>query len=152
MAILNVKGKDYTANLTFKFREMAEKKYSKKTKDNEIDGFTNIYSNLLDKDVSYLSAFWDCALSQYKDRPSKEEIEEALIETAGEEQDYEKLLQDAFTALDNSGFFRERVKKFWKQTEIAKNFLDEEREQKAFEMELKTMLENREQLTIGKKK
>jgi hypothetical protein len=151
MAFITIKGKEYEAKVNFKFRSTADKKYTKETKDGEVDGFTNLYSNLLEENVGYLAAFWDCALSHLKERPSIEQIENALVEAAGDEQDYEPLIKEAFEALDDAGFFRGQVKKFWKNTEIMKDFAENDKEKKVIETEIKTMKENRKKLT-GKEK
>jgi hypothetical protein len=154
MAFLTINGTEYEAQVIFKFRRTAEKKYSKKgDKGNDQDGFTVIYNGLLEGDVGYLSAFWDCALSHVKEKPSLDAIEEALLKSSGDDQDFEPLFKEAFGALDKSGFFRQQVRNFWKNVDIMKDFTETEKEQEAAEQMINEMKANRERLTkTGKKK
>lgn len=148
MAYLDVNGTEYEGKASFKFSFVADEKHKKKDKDgNETQtGVMTIYSNLLEKDVLYLSYFWECALAHHKKKPTLNDIQNALEEAAGEEEDYEALFQDAFRMIDNSGFFKGQVKKFWKNTEMMNGFGRDERENKVFESQLKQMKEARKEL------
>jgi Phage tail assembly chaperone protein, TAC len=142
MAYLTIKGKEYEARTDFKFQRTADKKYTNK----EASGFMVIYAGLLDGDVGQLASFWDCAISHHKQRPSLDDIEEALYEAGGEEQDYEQLFKDAFSQLDNAGFFRKQVNNYWKNAEMMKDFVENEKEAKGVEIMVENQKASREHL------
>lgn len=122
MALLEIKGKEYEAKCTFKFDRLADKKYSEEDKDgNSMGGFMSLYMNLLQYSHKHLVAFWDCGLDYLgKDKPSISDIEEALEARIEEDDDTEKLFQEAFNAVDQSGFFKKQAKNFWKDFETVK--------------------------------
>ncbi|MEH6941530.1 tail assembly chaperone [Bacillus sp. JJ722] len=140
MALLTVNGKDYEAKVTFKFDKLADLKYSKENeKGEEQGGFSNIYMGLLDAKHKYLVAFWDCAFAHLKgNRPNVDEIEEALETKLEAEDDITPLFEEAFRALDKSGFFKLTVKKYWKNMElfgeVGKNEEEKLQNKKAVEM------------------
>jgi hypothetical protein len=148
MAYLTINNTQYEARTDFKFQRVADDKYFEKDeKGKKIqDGFQTIYANLLEYNPLYLSYFWDCALSHHKQKPSIQDIDEALLEAAGEECDFDPLFTEAFAMLDNAGFFRKQVNKFWKNTELVKNHLKDEEEAQAYEEMLNEMKETREKL------
>ena len=90
----------------------------------------SVYFKLLQFENDGLLAFWDCGLAHYKkDKPSLEQIEEALEEKI--EQDSDKAFSEAFTVLDESGFFKKKVNTIWKEfTKTEKPKKDETAEQK----------------------
>jgi hypothetical protein len=122
MALLEIKGKEYEAKCTFRFDRLADKKYSEQDKDgNDVGGFHNIYTNLLQFSNKFLLAFWDCALDYLgKDKPKLEDIEEAIEQRIEEDGDTEKLFREAFNTVDESGFFRKQAKNYWKNIEAYK--------------------------------
>ena len=146
---LTINGKDYEARTDFKFQRVADDKYSQKDKDGKKvqDGFQTIYTGLLEYDPTALSHFWDCALSHLKEKPSLDAIDNALLEAAGEEQNFDPLFQDAFSRLDESGFFRQKVKTFWKHTEMAQAYMEDDKEKEAFKGMLEEMKLNRQNLS-----
>ena len=148
MAELNIKGTTYEARTDFKFQQVADEKYSERDdKGKKVQsGLEVIYANLLEEDILYLSYFWDCALSHLRERPSLSEIQEALIHEAGTDADYEHFFKAAFSKLDNAGFFRKQVKKFWKNLSSARKILKEEMEKEMFEEMFTEMQEARSRL------
>lgn len=130
MAILTIAGKQFEAKTNFKFEKLAEKKYKNQHKDNEMSGLEGIYQDLLSYKVAGLLKFWDCATAHYKEnQPSIDDIEEAIenfIEQNPEED--QKLYQDAFQAIDNSGFFRLQLKEFWNNLDMIEKMVDDEKE------------------------
>jgi hypothetical protein len=149
MPTLNVNGKQYEGKVSFKFSELADKRYAKETDQGETDGMHVIYSQLLEGNTSALSSFWDCALAHHRQRPTVEYIQEAL-EEQGEEDDFETLFKDAFTAMDESGFFKRRRNNFWKNLEMYEAFSKTEDEKEMAKVHIANMKENRAQL-IGER-
>jgi hypothetical protein len=145
MPTLNVNGKQYEGKVSFKFSELADKRYAKETDQGETDGMHVIYSQLLEGNTSALSSFWDCALAHHRQRPTVEYIQEAL-EEQGEEDDFETLFKDAFTAMDESGFFKRRRNNFWKNLDMFEKFVKTEEEKEAAALHIKSMTDSRAQL------
>jgi hypothetical protein len=144
MAILEIDGKEYEAKCTFGFDRLAKKKYENNEDENKLDGFTNIYMNLLEYSNDHLLAFWDCGLEHLgKDKPKLEEIEEAIMARIDEDEDTEPLFKEAFRAVDQSGFFKRRAKKFWRDFEIMKKSGKTEEEKEQNEKMHKLMAEAR---------
>jgi len=135
MAYLTIDGKEYEARTDFKFERTANEKYNQTDAEgNKQGGLVTIYGNLLEFDTLYLAAFWDCALAHLKgDKPSLESIEKAILDYMDEHNDLDQLFKDAFRKLDNSGFFRKKVKKFWKNMEMMKDFVEGEMEKRSVE-------------------
>jgi hypothetical protein len=145
MPTLNVNGKQYEGKVSFKFSEVADKKYAKESDQGETDGMHVIYSQLLEGNTSALSSFWDCALSHHKQRPTVDAIQDAL-EEQGEEDDFDTLFKDAFTAMDESGFFKKRRNNFWKNLELFEKFVKTDEEREAAKLHIQNMKESRAQL------
>jgi len=122
MAFLEINGQEFEAKCTFKFERLADKKYSEKDeKGNEVDGFMNLYMNLLDYSNKHLLAFWDCGLEYLVGKkPKLEDIEAAIEKRIEEDGDTEKLFKEAFVAFDESGFFKKKAKSFWRDLELMK--------------------------------
>ena len=132
MAMLTIAGKQYEAKTNFKFEKLAEKKYKNKDKENEMSGLETIYQDLLSKKISGVLKFWDCATAHYgADQPKIEEIEEAIETFIDQNPDDDiKLYQDAFQAIDNSGFFRQQLNEFWSNLNMIEKMVDDEKERK----------------------
>lgn len=132
-AFLTIKGKELEAKCTFGFQALADKKYSKKDQPSDEDnGFETIYMGLIDFDNKALVAFWECAtvyLSK-SERPSIEDIQEALEARFEEDGDSEKAVKEAFQAIDDSSFFKKKASKFWSNAEMVKEMGDNEEERK----------------------
>jgi len=133
MATLTIGNKQYEARTDFKFERVANERYDQADPEgNKQGGLITIYSNLLEYDTLYLAAFWDCALSHLKgDKPSLDSIETAILNHIEEHGDADQLFKDAFQRLDNSGFFRKKVKKYWKNLNMMLDFVETEQEKKA---------------------
>lgn len=150
MALLQIDGKDYEAQTTFKFERLANEKYSEVGGQN-VGGFMSIYLGLLEYDPLSLFAFWDCALHHYKkDKPTHEQIEDALEELI--DADEEAPFKTAFKVLDEAGFFRKRVKDIWKELgkevkEKENETAEEKKEREKQEEATKMMLQRRKELT-----
>lgn len=150
MASLQINGKEYEAKCTFAFEKHAEKNYDQEDKNgNKAGGFSALYMRLLQSTSNRdLVAFWDCALEHLgkKDKPSIEQIETAIEARIEEEGDADSLFEEAFAAIDEAGFFKKQVKKFWKNLDLMKGIgkTDEEKDQnlKAYQ----TMIESRDEL------
>ena len=133
-AFLTIKGKEIEAKCTFGFQALADKKYSKKKEASDPDnGFESIYTGLLEYSNDALVAFWECATTYLgkNDRPSVQDIQEALEARFEEDGDTETATREAFNAIDESSFFKKKASTFWKNVESMKDFgeTDEERKQ-----------------------
>lgn len=121
MAILEIDGKEYQAKATFKFDRLADKKYSEEDNNgNKMGGFMTLYMNLLQYSTKHLIAFWDCGLEHYKEKPTIEKIEEALEARIEQDGDAEQLFKEAFSVVDQSGFFKIQARNFWKDFAVIK--------------------------------
>jgi len=132
MAILKIAGKQYEAKTNFKFEKLAEKKYKNQHQENEMSGLETIYQDLLSKKVIGLLKFWDCATAYYgTEQPKIEEIETAIELFIEENPDLDgQLYQEAFQAIDNSGFFRQQLNEFWSNLNMIEKMVDDEKELK----------------------
>ena len=132
MAMLTIAGKQYEAKTNFKFEKLAEKKYKNQSNENEMSGLESIYQDLLSKKISGVAKFWDCATAHYgKDQPTIEEIETAIENFIDENpEDDVKLYEEAFQAIDNSGFFRQQLNEFWSNLNMIEKMVDDEKELK----------------------
>ena len=149
MAILNVNGTDYKGKVSFDFETMADEKYSGETdKANQSGGLMKIYMNLLDDSNLYLLAFWDCSFAHLKgkERPTVNEIKTALEEYIEKHGDTQELFKVAFKAIDEAGFTKGKVTKFWKRLDKMKATGKTEEEKKANEEAYNQMAENRAEL------
>ncbi|MGG3625534.1 tail assembly chaperone [Bacillus gobiensis] len=125
MAFLTIGDKQYEAKAAFKFEMVADKKYGG---DNELTGLESIYQKLMSYKPSGLLAFWDCATAHYskKEQPSVELIADTIEQIM--EQEYgadERLFQEAFRTLDESGFFKLQLKEYWKNIDMIEKMVDE---------------------------
>lgn len=124
MAFLTIGEKEYEAKFNFKFSKVAEEKYGEMDgKGNKSGGFHSVYMGLLQGSNDSLVAFWDCGLSYLKgkDKPSLEAIQDAIVERVEEDEDTEPMIKEAYQAIDQSGFFKQQSKKFWKNIELMKS-------------------------------
>lgn len=148
MAYLEINGKDYEGQVKFKFCFVADEKHTQKNKDGieTQSGVQYLYSKVLGEDPMYLAYFWECALAHHKQKPTLNDIQEALDAKAGEEEDYDALFQEAFQMMDNSGFLKGQIRKYWKEQRMNVNFAEKEEEKKAYKEYLKDMEETRKEL------
>lgn len=148
MAHLTIKDNEVAAQCDFNFDMTADEKYNERDeKGNKTGGFMNIYLGLMNFDNNKLVAFWDCALAYlHKDKPSKPLIQSAIMDRINQDQDTEGLFQEAFRAIEESGFYKRQAKKFWENIETLKDAGDTE-EKKAENLKAyNVMMENRKAL------
>ncbi|EJE4550650.1 hypothetical protein O0A02_00545 [Staphylococcus pseudintermedius] len=112
---LEFKDAKLKAKGTFFFDIEAEKYAKKDEKGNESSGYHEILQGILNRKTKSIVDFWDCALAYSKQRPSKEEIQEAIQDIIEKEGTTLGLLQGAIQVLGESGFFKEEFKMFWFQ-------------------------------------
>lgn len=136
--VLNVKGKEYEAKCNFLFERTADTKYgtlNKQTNKKE-GGFEAIYTGLIEESNEAIVQFFDCALASYRDKSlTIEAIEDAIIERIEEDGDTRPLIREILNAVDESGFFKRVVQKFWKNVELMKKIGSKDKEEKE-QMEL----------------
>lgn len=148
MAFLTVNEKDHEVKFNFKFSKLADEKYGQSDeKGNKTGGFHSVYIGLLQASNDSLVAFFDCGLSHLgKDKPSVEQIQDAIVERIEVDGDSEPLLKEAYKAMDESGFFKQQSKKFWKNFELMKS-TGKTDEEKAQNLKMYNMLmESRKEL------
>lgn len=141
MATLTINGVEHEAKFNFQFSKKADEKYSEgEMKGKKGSGFQAIYLGLLQASNESLVAFWDCGLAHLKgkEKPSVEDIENAISERVEEDEDSIGLLKEAYQAIDESGFFKQQSKKFWTNFEMLKEMGKTEEEKadnvRTFEM------------------
>lgn len=140
MATLEINGKQIEGKASFAFDRTAKSKYRGHDESgNPIEGFMHIFLGLLSFDTQSLLAFWDCALSHEEKRPSVSEIELALEKKIEKEGGTTPLIKDAFGVIDDSGFYKEAVKKFWDQLEGVKTAKGT-KEEKAAQMQMYNLM------------
>lgn len=118
------------AKATFFFDQVAEK-FAKETEDENgkkitTPGFNAIFNGILDFDTDSIANFWECATAYLKERPTREQIEQAIFDIIDEKQDTIELLQGALDVMNNSGFFKRKARQFWKQMNQATKMSKEE--------------------------
>lgn len=149
MAFITIGDKELKSRTDFKFERLANERYNKEDGNgNAMGGFLTIYMNLLEYDTSSLLAFWDCGLAHLKkDKPSTEAIEEALYEQIEEKGDTEPLFKEAFKELDESVFFKKKVKEFWKDLDGLGKHGETEKEKEQNKEMAKRMKQRRKEIT-----
>ncbi|CDQ22569.1 tail assembly chaperone [Halobacillus karajensis] len=152
MAFLTINGEEYKAKVTFNFSRRADDLYktTKKSKEGEYEvaGVESIYEDLLGYKVPALANFWDCAVHNKKDRPKIEDIEKAIeAEIEKGDEAIDQLFQDAFTALDQSGFFKRQLNEYWKNIKLSEKMAKDEKEKKQAKEYIKQMEDKRKELT-----
>ncbi|WP_294582954.1 tail assembly chaperone [uncultured Staphylococcus sp.] len=117
---LFINGEEVKAKVLFNF-DIAAKKFATEEKDDKgrkstTSGFHNIYNNILQRETSAIVDFWECATAyKVKNRPTREQIEEAVAKVIEEKEDTNELLQGALDSLNKSGFFKQKSRLFWTQ-------------------------------------
>lgn len=124
MLELQINDRIFKGKVDFAFMKKAKEKYERvKEQEYEVKGRTIkeeertpgyevIYEGLLRDDYDALLYFWDCAFAGYEQAPTLDEIGQALSDT-----DIDESFNQAFRALDNSGFFKRAVRAYWKKNE-----------------------------------
>lgn len=148
MATLEINGTQHEAKCSFAFDRVAKQKYKNFDENGqEIEGFMSIFLGVLSFDNQSLVSFWDCALAHEENRPTVTDIEnalEAIIDKTGET---EPLFKEVFGAINESGFYKNPVKKFWDGLETVKTAKGT-KEEKAAQMQMYEVLtESRAVLT-----
>lgn len=149
-AFLTIKDKEIEAKCTFGFQALADKKYSKKDEPSDEDnGFESIYMGLIEFDNKALVAFWECATVYLtkSERPTVDDIQQALEARFEEDGDSEKAVKEAFQAIDESSFFKKKASKFWSNMEMMKEFGDTEDERKKNKMGYEAMQKARNEVS-----
>lgn len=149
MTFLVINEKEFEAKCNFRFDKYADKKYGELDENGQkSNGFHNIYLNLLQFSNRHLVHFWDCALEHHgKEKPSIEQIEEALEARFEEDGDTIPAFKDAFVMVDDSAFFKKQAKSFWKNMELMKATGSDEEEKEQNKKAYETMKEAHEELT-----
>jgi Phage tail assembly chaperone protein, TAC len=129
MPTLTINGNQYEAKCNFKFDIVSDEKYGKENQ----SGFDIIYSNLLEKRMTGLLQFWNCALAYHKtkERPSVDAVATALEDKIEELGDGDTLFVEAFGAIDKSAFFKSQVNEFWKNVDLAEELANEDEKETA---------------------
>ena len=147
MAFLTIEGKELEARTDFKFLKTANDRYNHEEKGQKVGGLYSIYMGLMQQDIEYLAAFWDCALSHLiKDKPIREVIEEALEQRIEDGEDPEHIMKEAFRVLEDSGFFRAQIREIWKNVDRMANMGETEKEKKDNKEAVEMMQEKHEQM------
>lgn len=146
MPYLNINGEQYEAKANFKFERKANELY--KDPNQEYSGLEKIYQDLMSYKISALSAFWDCATAHYKKKqPTVDAIEDALTEAIeSDDVEVEKLFQEAFQTIDNSGFFKLQLREFWKSVNMIDKMAKDDEEKEQAQAAKEMFLEKREEL------
>lgn len=150
MAILMIGETEYEAKFNFKFSKLADEKYgAEDEKGKKSSGFHNVYMGLLQASNDSLVQFWDCGLNHLKgkDKPALEAIEDAIAKRIEEDGDSEPMLKEAYQAIDQSGFFKQQSKKFWKNIELMKSTGKTEEEKERNLQVYNILIESKKELT-----
>lgn len=121
----------YKAKGTFMFDIHAEKYAKEDSEGNEVSGYHQIMQGILNRKTTAIVEFWDCALAHIKQRPSKEDIQDAILKVIEEKDGTIGLLQGAIQVLGESGFFKEEFKMFWFQMNQAPKLVKGEDKEEA---------------------
>ncbi|MDG0843162.1 tail assembly chaperone [Staphylococcus equorum] len=135
---LTINGKEITAKGSLMF-DIEAKKFSGKEKDNTVPGFNAIYTKLINKDTEAIFSFWQCATAHLSERPTKEQIMDAVTNVIEQKDDTIELLAGAVDVMTNSGFFKQKTRQYWVQMNKGVQMVKkEEKEQTKMGIELMT--------------
>lgn len=127
---LNINGKDYEAKATFFFDKVAKKFSTEETDENgkkvKSPGFNVIYGGILERETDSIADFWECATAHEKVKPSREDIETAIMEEIEKSNDTIDLLQGALQVMNDSGFFKQKSRLYWSQMQKAPKLAKED--------------------------
>lgn len=112
--VLTIKGKEVEAKGSLMF-DIEAKKFSEKEKDYTTPGFNVIYNKLVNKETDAIFDFWQCATSHLAERPTQQEIRDAVSNVIEEKDDTIELLAGAIDVMTNSGFFKQKTRQYWVQ-------------------------------------
>ncbi|MEB8104343.1 tail assembly chaperone [Mammaliicoccus sciuri] len=127
---LNINGKEYEAKATFFFDKVAKKFSTEETDENgkkvKSPGFNVIYGGILERETDSIADFWECATAHEKAKPSREDIETAIMEEIEKSNDTINLLQGALQVMNDSGFFKQKSRLYWSQMQKAPKLAKED--------------------------
>lgn len=127
---LNINGKEYEAKATFFFDKVAKKFSTEETDENgkkvKSPGFNVIYGGILERETDSIADFWECATAHEKVKPSREDIETAIMEEIEKSNDTINLLQGALKVMNDSGFFKQKSRLYWSQMQKAPKLAKED--------------------------
>lgn len=142
---LNIKGKEYEAKATFFFDKVAKKFSKEETDENgkkvKSSGFNAIYGGILERETDSIADFWECATAHEKVKPSREDIETAIMEEIDKTNDTINLLQGALQVMNESGFFKQKSRLYWSQMQKAPKMAKED-ERESMKAGIEVMKEN----------
>lgn len=142
---LNINGKDYEAKATFFFDKVAKKFSTEETDENgkkvKSPGFNVIYGGILERETDSIADFWECATAHEKVKPSREDIETAIMEEIDKTNDTINLLQGALQIMNESGFFKQKSRLYWSQMQKAPKMAKED-ERESMKAGIEVMKEN----------
>ncbi|WP_159315862.1 tail assembly chaperone [Mammaliicoccus sciuri] len=142
---LNINGKEYEAKATFFFDKVAKKFSKEETDENgkkvKSSGFNAIYGGILERETDSIADFWECATAHEKVKPSREDIETAIMEEIDKTNDTINLLQGALQIMNESGFFKQKSRLYWSQMQKAPKMAKED-ERESMKAGIEVMKEN----------
>lgn len=142
---LNINGKEYEAKATFFFDKVAKKFSTEETDENgkkvKSPGFNVIYGGILERESDSIADFWECATAHEKVKPSREDIETAIMEEIDKTNDTINLLQGALQVMNESGFFKQKSRLYWSQMQKAPKMAKED-ERESMKAGIEVMKEN----------
>ena len=142
---LNINGKEYEAKATFFFDKVAKKFSKEETDENgkkvKSSGFNAIYGGILERETDSIADFWECATAHEKVKPSREDIETAIMEEIDKTNDTINLLQGALQVMNESGFFKQKSRLYWSQMQKAPKMAKED-ERESMKAGIEVMKEN----------
>ncbi|WP_436894942.1 tail assembly chaperone [Mammaliicoccus sciuri] len=142
---LNINGKEYEAKATFFFDKVAKKFSTEETDENgkkvKSPGFNVIYGGILERETDTIADFWECATAHEKVKPSREDIETAIMEEIEKSNDTINLLQGALQVMNESGFFKQKARLYWSQMQKAPKMAKED-ERESMKAGIEVMKEN----------
>lgn len=142
---LNINGKEYEAKATFFFDKVAKKFSTEETDENgkkvKSPGFNVIYGGILERETDSIADFWECATAHEKVKPSREDIETAIMEEIEKSNDTINLLQGALQVMNESGFFKQKSRLYWSQMQKAPKMAKED-ERESMKAGIEVMKEN----------
>ncbi len=135
---LTINGKEVEAKGSLMF-DIEAKKFSEKDKENTNPGFNVIYNKLVNKDTEAIFDFWQCATAHLSERPTKEQLADAITKVIEDKEDTLELLAGAIDIMTNSGFFKQKTRQYWVQmNKGVKMVKSEDKEQMKVGIELMT--------------
>lgn len=148
---LQVKGETIEARGSFKFAQQADaykKKQEVDGRQQETDGITVIFGEILERKMSGLAKFWHCASAvKFKNKFTLEDIEDALDQKINDEDVRPiEFFKGAAEVMNESRWFEEEVGNFWLMLNRSKKFSKAEDKEQA-ESYVEMTVENYKEIT-----